>query len=113
MKSLAWSWSAALIATVAACGGSGRSSEEITQDEYDDVARSIGGSTATTSGDTGAMTDAVLIASGDMPLGLANGADGHVTGTVDGIDFDYVITCHNIDGAVQSNCDGSTDRADV
>jgi hypothetical protein len=110
-----WSCSAAAILILIApgCGESGRSADEISEDEYDDVARSIGGSTATTSGDTGAMTDAVLIAGGDMPLGLARGADGHVTGSVDGIEFDYVITCHNISGTVQQHCDASTDRADV
>ncbi len=91
-----------------ACSGN-----NATPAEYDDVAQSVGASTASQSGDVGAMVDLVAIAHGTMPAGFTNAGGGVITGTVLGLDYSYMITCKNASGTVLAACDSTTDSANV
>ncbi|HEY1547723.1 MAG TPA: hypothetical protein VGG28_07885 [Kofleriaceae bacterium] len=91
-----------------ACSGN-----SATPAEYDDVAQSVGASTASQSGDVGAMVDLVAIAHGTMPLGFTDSGNGVITGTVLGLDYSYMITCKNASGTVLAACDSTTDSANV
>jgi hypothetical protein len=90
-------------------GGSG----DITREEYDDLARSVGSSTASGGGDAGAMADVVVIASGDLPFGFTVDLDGHVTGDIGGLSYDFSLTCRDLTDLILPECDATTDRADV
>jgi hypothetical protein len=91
-----------------ACSGN-----NATPAEYDDVAQSVGASTATQTGDVGAMAGLVAIAHGTMPAGFTNAGGGVITGTVLGLDYSYMITCKNASGTVLAACDSTTDSANV
>jgi hypothetical protein len=89
------------------------SSNNATPAEYDDVAQSVGASTASPTGDVGAMVDLVAIAHGTMPAGFTDAGNGVITGTVLGLDYSYMITCKNASGTVLAACDATTDSANV
>jgi hypothetical protein len=86
----------------------------ITQEEYDDVARSIGSSMATPSdgGEVGAMADVAILAYGDLPLGFTLDVNGVFRGNHFGLDYSYALTCWDVGGALVA-CDETTDRAEV
>lgn len=110
MKSLIFACS---ILAVAACTDTGSKDTSITSDEYDDVARSVGGSTATGGGggDIGAMADTVTIARGTMPIGFTLDASGSISGTHLGLDYQYTLTCKDVNGVVLPACTAATDNA--
>jgi hypothetical protein len=111
MKTLAL---ASTLALFAACTSSNdKSSSDITQDEYDDVAQSVGTSTTTTSGggEVGAMADVVVIATGTLPLGFSLDASGKIDGSHLGVDYSYQVTCKDASGATLPACTNLTDSA--
>jgi hypothetical protein len=95
-------------AALTACSGN-----NATPTEYDDVAQSVGASTASPTGDVGAMAGLVAIAHGTMPAGFTDAGGGVITGTVLGLDYSYMITCKNVSGTVLATCDSTTDSANV
>jgi hypothetical protein len=111
MKTLAL---ASSLAFVVACTTDNKDSN-ITQDEYDDVAQSVGASTATSGGggDAGAMADVVLIAKGGMPLGFTVNGSGSIVGTHLGLDYSYMLTCKDAAGTTLVACGPTTDSADA
>ncbi len=112
MKTLAL---ASTMALFAACTSSNDSSSNITQDEYDDVAQSVGRSTTTTSGggEVGAMADVVVIATGTLPLGFSLDANGKIDGSHLGVDYSYQVTCKDASGMTLATCTSLTDSASV
>src|ERR1700729_4366209 len=113
MKTLALASAlASALAFVPSCTTDNKDSN-ITQDEYDDVAQSVGSSTATGGGggDAGAMADVVVIARGDMPLGFTVNGSGSVTGSHLGLSYSYMLTCDDAQGTVLSVCGPTTDSA--
>ena len=110
MKTLALASSLALIA---ACNTD--HSSNITQDEYDAAAQSVGSSTASGGGggDTGAMADVVAIAKGDMPLGFTVDASGNITGSHLGVTYSYTLTCKDAAGTTLAVCGSTTDSANA
>jgi hypothetical protein len=94
-----------------ACSSSG---DAASRSEYDDVAQNVATSAAAPNGgDMNAMMDVVLIGSGDLPLGMALDADGHVGGAWGGITYDFAITCRDGEGTILAGCTTKTQIADV
>jgi hypothetical protein len=94
-----------------ACSSSG---DAASASEYDDVAQNVATSAAAPNGgDMNAMMDVVLIGSGDLPLGMALDANGHVAGAWGGITYDFEITCRDGEGTILATCNTKTQIADV
>ena len=96
------------LGALVACSSSSRS---VTPAEYDDTAQTIGSTTA--HGDRAAMSDVLIIARGDLPLGFTLAGDGHARGGRFGLDYDYAVTCKDLAGTVLPLCGVTTDRVDV
>lgn len=113
MKSLVFA-SAAVAALAGACTNNDKD-DSITNDEYDQVAQSVGSSTATGNGggDVGAMSDTAVIATGGLPLGFTVSGSGSVTGVHAGLDYSYSLTCKDAQGTTLPVCTALTDRADA
>ena len=95
-----------LAGSLMACNG-GPSDED-----YDDVAASVGALTASDSGgDVQAMDDAVAASQGEEPDGLTRSGEGSLSGQRFGLDWEYELTCSSAAGEVQAACDESTDVA--
>lgn len=104
--------------SLAACAASPSSSTTATTPatsaDYEDVAQTIASSTATGSGsglgagDVIAIGDAVSIAHGVLPLGFLRLADGHIHGTMMGIDSSFMVTCKDAAGMTQTACSRTT-----
>jgi hypothetical protein len=87
----------------------------ISNADYDTIAQSVGASTtlAGGGGDLGAMTDSLLLAFGDLPLGFTGDASGSAHGSHLGLDYSYSLTCRDITGDLMAACNPSADLADV
>lgn len=114
MKSLVFASSAAVAALVGACTDNNKD-DSITNDEYDQVAQSVGSSTATGGGggDVGAMSDTAVIARGALPLGFTVSGSGSVTGVHAGLDYSYSLTCKDAGGTTLAVCTDLTDSAEA
>lgn len=83
-----------------------------TDEDYDDVAASVGALTANDSGgDVGSMDDAVVAAQGDSPDGLTASGSGGFSGARGGLEYEYALTCSDEAGTVLDVCDDTTDTA--
>ena len=106
--------------SLAACSSMSSSTPQpATSADYEDTAQTIASSTAmehggaVDGGDIIAMSDAVSIALGRMPLGFVLGRDGHIHGNRMGIDNSFAITCKDAAGTALATCDKTTDSATV
>ena len=87
--------------------------------DYEDTAQAISSSIVTGqggvagAGDVLAMSDALSIARGRLPIGFALGSDGWIHGDHLGIDNSFKVTCKDAAGTVQAHCDQTTDSATV
>jgi hypothetical protein len=103
--------------SVAACSSS---TSPPTEADYEDTAQAIASSTATAGrgggiggGEILAMTDAVSIARGRLPLGFLRLGDGRCHGNRMGVEHTFTATCKDAAGTVQEQCDKTTDSATV
>ncbi len=96
-----------------ACGSPSSSDSTVTRTEYDDVAHSVGTSTASNGGDVKAMADVVVMAGGTLPLGYTAATGGEVSGSLLGIDYNFKLVCRTRDGATLPVCNTTADLADV
>jgi hypothetical protein len=88
--------------------------QAITDQQYDDLARHIGATTANPSGgEVGSMQDAIDLSIGVLPRGISATGTGHFGGARAGVTFDYAITCQDVRGNPLPACGAYTDRADV
>jgi hypothetical protein len=95
----------------AACAGDTRSSP--TDEDYADVATSLGTTAAHDGDEVSAMRAAAALARGELPSGLARGGDGSFTGATAGLDYRYALACHTTAGAAVAPCDPTSAGADV
>jgi len=100
-----------ILALASACAGA--TAGQPTEEDYADVAISIGSTTSHDGGEVGAMRTAAVLARGERPAGLADGADGAVHGALFGLDYRYAITCRDPAGELVRACDRATGGADV
>lgn len=99
-------WFAGLIVVAVGCN-SGPSDED-----YDDVAASVGALTASDSGgDVGSMQDAVEASQGESVDGVTASGSGSISGERGGLSYEYELTCSNEGGDVLAVCDATTDTA--
>lgn len=77
-----------------------------TEEDYANIATSLGTTAAHEGDEVSAMRAAAALARGDVPQGLAKMAGGEYRGTTAGLEYRYQLTC----GAA---CDPSTTRAEV
>jgi hypothetical protein len=90
----------------AACG------EEPSEEDYDDVATSVGALVSDNSGgEAEAAEDAVVAASGAMPAGFTKSGAGTLTGRRGTVDYSFELDCRDAQGAQQIACDDATDSA--
>jgi len=83
-----------------------------TDEDYDDVAASVGALTASDSGgDVGAMDDAVAASQGTEPEGVTTSGSGSFSGARGGLEYEYALTCSDSGGALLEICDDTTDTA--
>jgi hypothetical protein len=97
-----------------ACSSSDKSEGgAATNDDYDDVAQSLGVAVATGNGggDVGSLSDSVDIAVGLPPLDVTLKAAGEFTGIRAGVSYDYKLECKNTAGATLDACNVETDDA--
>jgi hypothetical protein len=78
--------------------------------DYDDIAQSVADASRH---DVGAMTDSLLLASGDLPLGFHADASGAAHGTRRGLAYAYALTCRDPTGDLMAACNANADLADV
>jgi hypothetical protein len=107
-----------LLAAIAACGlgvvGCADDLHRITDLEYDDVADHVAATTANPSGgEVGSMRDALDLAAGTMPFGLALAPDGHAVGARGGVGYDYDLACADAAGVVLPMCGATATQATV
>jgi hypothetical protein len=83
-------------------------------DDYDAVASGLGAmQTNETGGDVASMSDAIVLARGDLPFGLSIMASGAVRGLRGGLMYDYTLACSDVSGVAMASCDATTDSARV
>src|SRR5512146_3396539 len=91
--------------TITAVVLAGCASHDISDTEYDEIARMIG-TTVTMpdrGGDAGAAADSALLAFGELPAGLVD-RGGMATGTRAGLDVIYMPSCADAAGAQLPRC---------
>jgi hypothetical protein len=83
-------------------------------EDYDDVAASVGALTANDSGgEVGSMDDSVVAAEGGSPDGLTASGSGSYQGTRLGLEYQYDLTCLDASGQTLASCGENTDTAHV
>lgn len=93
-------------------GCSGR--EKYTDEDYDDVATAVGALVGNGSaGETTSMEDSIEIATGAIESNLSNMGSGAWQGQRAGLTYDYEVICKDADGASQTECDETTDSANL
>src|SRR5260221_4403775 len=78
--------------------------------DYDAIAQSVADASRH---DVGAMTDSLLLAAGDLPVGCHGDASGAAYGTRRGLAYAYALTCRDPTGDVMPGCNPTADLADV
>lgn len=99
---------AALI--VGACGSD--SNDDVTDEDYDQVAQSLGAATAAR-GDVAAITLANDLALGALPLGISFEGSGRYQGNFLGLSYELAIECRDASGQVMLLCNGDSVSASV
>jgi hypothetical protein len=98
--------------SLSACAGS--SSDQPTDADYDDVAKSVGSVVAANGGgEVATIEDAASISVGALPIDLSLEASGEVRGSRFGLTYSYMFECSDSLGNSLDVCDESTDTADV
>lgn len=102
---------ASLALSTAACG----SDDAATDEDYDDVAQSLGVvvSTGNGGGEVASLSDSTDLAVGVAPLGITLKASGEFNGSRAGLSYDYALTCSGASGQQLSKCGAETDTAKV
>jgi hypothetical protein len=101
-----------LVLSTAACGGN---EDSATDEEYDDVAQSLGVvvSTGNGGGEVASLSDSADLAIGLAPLGITLKASGEFNGSRAGLAYDYSLSCSDEDGQALARCGAETDTAQV
>jgi hypothetical protein len=106
-----FSASLSIALTLGACGSQ---KDELTQEDYDDVATGVGALVATPGGggEAGAFEDALTIST-EGSLETGGGSGGIEIVVRAGLSYEYSAACFGADGAAQESCDETTDSAEV
>lgn len=104
-----------VLATAACSGSDDSSASHATNDDYDDVAQSLGALVATNGGggDVGSLSDSADLAVGVAPFGIQVNASGKFGGDRLGVTYDYSLTCKDGQGQTLAQCGPTTDQATV
>jgi hypothetical protein len=86
-------------------------SDEPTQQDYNDVAASVG--TLVAGGELTSIQDSVGTTQGETPTGLTGNGSGQFEGTRGGLRYSYEVTCTGADGVTMAVCDATTDSASL
>lgn len=98
----------ALLAT-----GCQQQSDQPTQQDYNDVASSVGTLVAGGGGELTSIKDSVGTAQGDIPAGFSSSGSGELQGTRGGLSYSYEVLCTDADGVTMAACDATTDSASL
>jgi hypothetical protein len=88
-------------------------SNEPTQQDYNDVATSVGSLVAGGGGELTSIQDSVGTAQGEIPAGFSSSGSGQFEGTRGGLSYSYEVTCTGADGVTMAACDATTDSASL
>lgn len=88
-------------------------SDEPTQQDYNDVATSVGSLVAGGGGELTSIQDSVGTAQGEIPVGFSSSGSGQFEGTRGGLSYSYEVTCTGADGVTMAACDATTDSASL
>jgi hypothetical protein len=108
-------FTAAAMATCFAFGCGDDASDVPTEQEYNDVAKSLGNVVAGggSSGEVSSIHDATELSVGVVPFGFAIDASGEVNGNRFGLDYSYSVSCKDAQGNTLDLCNSTTDSASV
>jgi hypothetical protein len=103
-----------LLLVTAACS-SDDGATRATDEDYDDVAQSLGAVVATGNGggEVGSLSDSTDLAVGLPPAGITLSASGQFKGNRVGITYDYKLTCDDAGGQKLDACGANTSSAEV
>lgn len=93
--------------------GCGQKSDEPTQQDYNDVASSVGAMVAGGGGELTSIKDSVATATGEIPFGFTSNGSGQIEGERGGLRFLYEVECTDADGVTMAACDTTTDSASL
>lgn len=93
--------------------GCGQKSDEPTQQDYNDVASSVGAMVAGGGGELASIEDSVGTATGEIPFGFSSNGSGQIEGERGGLSFLYEVACTDADGVTMAACDSTTDSASL
>jgi hypothetical protein len=83
-----------------------------TNEDYDDIATSVGALVSADAGGEGeAASDAVMIATGELPAGLTNSGSGTISGRRGSLDYSFELTCTDASAQTMDACSDLTDEA--
>jgi hypothetical protein len=101
----------ALALSTAACGND----DSATDEEYDDVAQSLGVvvSTGNGGGEVASLSDSADLAVGLPPLGITLKASGEFNGSRAGLSYEYALACSDENGQALARCGTDTHTAKV
>lgn len=100
----------AAVLALGACSSDG--SDNVTDEDYDQVAQSLGAATAAR-GDVAAITVANDLALGVLPLGFSLEGSGRYQGNFLGLSYELAIECRDASGQVMPLCNASSASASV
>lgn len=96
-----------------AAAGCQPQNDQPTQQDYNDVAASLGTLVAGGGGEITSIQDSVGTAQGDIPAGFSASGSGQFEGTRGGLRYSYEVTCTGADGVTMAACDETTDSASL
>lgn len=89
------------------------SSSRATEEDYDDVAASMGALSSEGGAEHRAMSDGVILLRGDVPRGLVRSASGAYEGVLGNLAYSFELTCVDRDGDELLVCSESTDSGEL
>jgi hypothetical protein len=106
---------ALMLCAVSACDTVRDAPAALTDQEYDEVAQTMGSVVAGSGGggDVGTINNASRVSVGIMPIGANIDVSGSVNGNDGGVSYSFALTCADSAGVVLSACGSTTDRADI
>lgn len=93
--------------------GCAQKSDQPTQQDYNDVASSVGALVGGGGGELTSIEDSVATATGEIPFGFSSNGSGQLEGTRGGLSFLYEVACTDADGVTMAACDATTDTASL